>query len=345
MTPRERFHLETLSSLAARTPDEAAIWLDRHGAPSVGAAEPPSALLGPLQRQVERCRHRTLAANLHRIARFQEIADRLREVGIPVCPLKGLHLLATVYADDPEHRPMADVDLLVRAEDVDRTVDRLSRVLGLRETALSRRLVPRSHERVLTGTALVVEVHIRLGLRTGRRTTWRDLDPRPVRWHGRRVFALDRDTTLAYLLAHFVQHVPWSRRFRVEDILRWAERGYDPERTLERASRLGVRRMLVAAVRSLRRHLGAEALPGLPDRDRGFGRLLLSGYETLVCGRSQPRPEGGSGEVEASRSRRALGTLLLADRPRDLVPFLRSRSREAFEKRNVRKTTCRATPE
>ena len=346
MTPRERLHAAILSHLAELPPHEATAWLDRQGPPA-GTPDSPSRegeLPPPLARRLRRCRQRILAANLHRIGRFQELVDALACSGIPVCPLKGIHLLGTAYRHDPENRPMSDLDVLVRAEDVDATVARLREVLDLEETPLSRRLADRSHERVLTGSALVVEVHTRLGLRTGRACTWSDLAPAPGRLHGREVHLLDRETTLAHLVAHFVQHGPWSSLRWVEDLLRWSELGFDAERTRARALRLGCRRLLVAGTRALRRRLGGEVLPGLPERDRGLGRLTLRLFERLTAeppGASPiPGPRGG----QSSRVRRHLGTVLLADRPTDLIPFLWSRSRRASQKRSIQATTVSKTP-
>lgn len=349
MTPRERLHRQILSHLADLPPHEAAVWLDRQGPPPVARSrehEVPE----PLRRLLKRRRQQIGAANLHRIGRFQEMVDELARSGIPVCPLKGIHLLGTVYRNDPENRPMADLDILVRPEDADEAVDRLCEVLRLTETPLSRRLARRSHERVLAGSALVVEVHTRLGLRTGRAATWSDLTPTPGRLHGRDVHLLDRETTLAHLLAHFVQHGPWSSLRWVEDLLRWSERGFDARRTHERASRLGCRRAVVAGTRALRRHLGREVLPGLSDRDRGTGWLTLWLYERLTGASAEPSPIPGLPESERPWVDRHLGTVLMADRLRDLILFVWNRSRQTLQKRNihdrtVRETPSRATPE
>jgi len=348
-TPRQRLHLEILSHLTDLSPREAGIWLDRQGPPS-GARSREHGLSPPLRRLLQRRRQQILAANLHRIGRFQELVDELARAGIPVCPLKGIHLLGTVYGEDPESRPMADLDLLVRPEDADGAVDRLRAALGLGETSLSRRLAARSHERVLTGSALVVEIHTRLGLRTGRACAWNDLAPAPGRLHEREVHLLDRETTLAHLVVHFVQHGPWSSLRWVEDVLRWSERGFDAERTRDRARRLGCRRSLVAGTRALRNRLGPEVLPGLPDRDRVLGRSTLFLYERLAGGPVGASPVPGLAAMKGARGRRHLGTVLLADRPGDLIPFLWNRSRQAFQKCSaqataVRKTSPRATSE
>lgn len=319
MTSRERLRRQIVGHLAGLSRDETEAWLDRHGPPALGEEESRS-VLSPVQHALlSRHRQKTLAANLYRIGRFQDMVDCLSEAGIPVCPLKGIHLLGTVYRDDPEHRPMADLDLLVRPEDAEAAVGRLEERLGLRETALSRSLAPQSHERVLLHRGLVVEIHVRLGLRTGASAAWETLGPSRVRLLDREVYVLDRETTLAYLLAHFVLHIPWSRLARVEDVLRWDEEGFDAETTMERAHGLRIRRLVVAAVRSLRSELGPEALAGLSDRDSGWGRPLLSLYETFVpAGWAASRSEG-------SRLQRHLGTVLLADRAGDLVSFLKKR--------------------
>jgi len=327
MTARERLHRDALRQLASLSPDAALRWLDRHGPPAGDDREEGRSLSDPLQQLVRRRRQQTLAANLHRIARFQELVDKLSTLGIPVCPLKGIHLLGTVYRGDPENRPMCDMDVLVRREDSDGAIAALEGSLGLEETSLSRRLAARSHERVLVGKALVVEIHTRLGLRTGRAGSWEDLSPAPSRLHDREVHILDRDTTLAYSILHFVQHTPWSRLVWVEDILRWSQRGFDPEVLQQRAQSLGCRRLLTAGVRALRDRLGSEVLPGVPGRDRGLGRLFSSLYSAL----SPPPAEIGLAlelpKWPGPRVRRHLGTLLLADRLGDLLQFFWARRR------------------
>lgn len=351
-------HLATLS------PEQATVWLDRHGPLAFEGAEP---LSQPLADLLRRKRQRVLAANLHRAGRFEALVEALAARGIPVCPLKGIHLLGTVYAADPEHRPMSDVDVLVRPEDAEEAVRILGSELDLEETALSRRLAARSHERVLVGkkgsvsAGFVVELHTRLGLRTGRACAWKNLAPAPTPANtelagpleGCEVHYLDRDTVFAYLLAHLVQHVPWTRLTWIEDVLRWAERGYDAEATLARAREMGILRLVVAGVRALRRGLGADVLPGLPDRARGpatgpeagpetsswhlsrhlsgagarnlfgklfrpFGHLSVLLYEKLALARRDASPVA---RPESTRFERHLATVLLADRPRDVVRF------------------------
>lgn len=327
-----RAHLVTLS------PVEAAVWLDRHGPlPLEEAAGEP--LPPPFDHLLRRKRQRVLAANLHRIERFQALAEVLAAHGIPVCPLKGIHLLGTVYAADPEHRPMSDVDVLVRAEDAEEAVRILGSELDLEETALSRRLAAQSHERVLVGekgsasAGFVVELHTRLGLRTGRACGWNDLAPSASTLQGPldgcEVLCLDRDTVLAYVLAHLVQHVPWTRLAWIEDVLRWAEAGYDAQATLDRARRMGIRRLVVAGARALRQGLGPDVLPGLPVRETSPWHLLVRLYEKVA---GAPRGSSPVARSEGTRFERHLATVLLADRPRDLVRFLRSRKRAVVTK-------------
>lgn len=307
--PLELLHRGALAHLGKLGPERIRAWLRRHGLLALPAPSPEvKAALG-------RARRRTLAANLHHVACFQEAVDALAAEGIPVCPLKGIHLLATAYAADPENRPMGDLDLLVPEEALEAAVARLERALDLRETASSRRLAAESHERVLTRPGLVVELHRDLGLRTARPAGWGHLEPAPGWLHDREVDLLDRETVLVHALAHFVRHGPWTRLMWVEDLLRLGEAGYDPAVVAARARELGVRRRTAAAVRVLRAALGPETLPGLSSGAGLRGVLPLRLYARLAGahrGRAVLRGR------EGSRCLRNLGTALVAEGPRDL---------------------------
>lgn len=86
-----------------------------------------------------------VASNLHlehELARLVAAFDRDR---IPVMLLKGAALQRTIY-DHPALRPMADLDLLVRPPDVERTAAALSRLGARRGAALIRDdFFPRFH--------------------------------------------------------------------------------------------------------------------------------------------------------------------------------------------------------
>jgi len=85
-----------------------------HRALQSGAA--PTGVPGPVRARIAEERRATAFRNLRNIGEFERIACALRARGIPVIPLKGLHLADLVYGDI-SLRPMSDLDILVpRAE-------------------------------------------------------------------------------------------------------------------------------------------------------------------------------------------------------------------------------------
>lgn len=317
-----RLALDRASTLPA---GEAVPFLLRHHL--LGLARWP-ATPGPLRAALEPTLRRNAAANLHLSHRFQQVVDTL--AGIPVCPLKGIHLLATVYAPDPESRVLTDLDLLVPEARADEAVARLGERLGLEETAASRAVA--GHERTLSGEGLAVEVHTRLAIKHGWASTWEDVEPEPGEIHGRRVHCLDRETTLVHLLSHWVKHVPFTDLRWTEDILRWLDAGaLDGARVAARARRLGAWRTLAAGARLLRRVLGADLLPGLPAANRGIGQALLLANERLVW--RALRSDPFAAQDSASPVGRNLTACLLADRPLDALRFLKAKGRESLHRR------------
>lgn len=319
-TPRHRaeLHRRVAARVAGMGDDEAAAWIAGHGLLSMAACE--ALPEGVRERLRESARH-VAAYNLYAIDRFRAIAGALAEPAggggpIPLCPLKGIFLLDSVYRDDPGARPLADLDLLVPAERIDEAVARLRDELGLVERPMSRRLRRIYPERILGSHNLEVELHSRLGYKHGAASAWGDLSPVPAEVHGRRVHALDRETTLVHLVSHLVKHRPLSRLGWVEDVLRWSELGVDGARATAVADRIGARRSLVAGVRVLRRVVGRDLLPGVPDGTgrAGFGigiheRRLWRG----IADGALPDPPAGT--TARSRSASLVSAVLLADRP------------------------------
>lgn len=54
-----------------------------------------------------------------------EILSILHDQGIPVIVLKGWGLVPVVFGGDPSQRPASDIDLLIRPQDIARTIDKL----------------------------------------------------------------------------------------------------------------------------------------------------------------------------------------------------------------------------
>lgn len=311
--PLERLHRRAAGRAAGMGAEEAAAWIAGHGLLSMAAGEElPAAVRERLRPRVLE----TAAHNLYAVARFQEVVDALS--GLPVCPLKGIHLLDTVYREDPQSRPLSDLDLLVPEPRVEEAVSRLAG-LGLRETASSRGIRDVSPERVLTDGRLAVEVHSRLGIKHGRRSTWGEVTPVPGRLHDREVFVLDRETTLVHLVSHLVKHRPFSRLVWVEDVLRWTAGGVDAERAVARAGDLGALRSLVAGVRVLRRALGPLGLAAVPERPPGVaGGLAVRLNERLLWRDLLADPWSAGLGTPGSRT---LSALLLSDRGGDALRF------------------------
>ncbi|HSL82420.1 MAG TPA: nucleotidyltransferase family protein, partial [Thermoanaerobaculia bacterium] len=204
----EALRRRVAARVAGMAKGEAASWIAGHGLLSMAGCE---ALPAGVRERLREALRRSAAHNLLAVARFQQAADALAAAGVPACPLKGIHLLDTVYRDDPGARPLSDVDLLVPAGAADEAVARLEAALELRETPLSRRLRGVHPERVLAGRAFVLELHTRLGPAHGWASTWEEVSPVPGRVHGREVHVLDRETTLVHLVTHLVRHRPLSR--------------------------------------------------------------------------------------------------------------------------------------
>jgi len=324
MSPLERFRDRAAAHAAALPVAEAVSWIAGHGLLSL-ASHP--ALPAAVGEEIAGAARRNVAENLLRIDRFRAAADALGD--LPAAPLKGIYLLDTVYRDDPGARAMADLDLLVRGEDVEAAVGRLAEA-GFAETAGSRRTGAGWHERELAGRDVALELHTRLGIKHVPRSSWKELGPVPASVHGRAVHALDAETTLVHLAAHFVKHGPFVRLGWVEDVLRWAERGVDGSRATEVARRLGGLRSLVAGTRALRRAAGAELLPGVPERLGGPAGAAVALCERAVWRRAAERPFAAP---PLGKLRRNAAALLLADGPADALGFVAAKARELVRRR------------
>lgn len=333
-TPLARFHDRAAAHAAALPPDRALDWLLGHG---LLALRRHPGLSAELRGRLDEAARRTLAANLWLIHRFGEVADALD--GLPLCPLKGIHLLDTVYREHPGERRVGDLDLLVRPADAEAAVERLGR-LGLRELAGSRRMAGFWPERVLADGRLAVELHTRLGIKHGLRAAWEELAPVPATLHGRPVHLLDPATTLVHLVAHQVKHGPFVELRWAEDVLRWAAALGTGDAAggtgalaaaMATARRLGAARTLVAGVRALRAAAGDDLLPAVPPTLPGLAGRAIALNERRVW-RLDPADPFAAGERSTPLVRN-LSALLLADGPADAAAFLAVKARELAARR------------
>lgn len=88
-----------------------------------------------------------------------KVLERLRQDGIPVIALKGAHLAEVVYGNIAL-RPMNDVDLLVRMEDLER-VEKNLLAMGYLPAACSRQIASDNYDFVysLPNKGLTLEIH------------------------------------------------------------------------------------------------------------------------------------------------------------------------------------------
>jgi hypothetical protein len=106
----------------------------------------------------------TTAQNLAIESEMTAVVQALHEAGVPVVLLKGAALMRTAY-EQIGLRPMVDVDLLVRAEDLYKASVAISRV-GYRSLPVRRHLQNEHHLKFVgvrrAGTRLFIELHWRL---------------------------------------------------------------------------------------------------------------------------------------------------------------------------------------
>lgn len=299
--------------------DAAAEWLVGQGLLSVAR----DARLALRLRELLAGRLKEVAArNLFLAAQLGEVVAALD--GIPVCPLKGIYLLETIYRCDPECRVLRDLDLLVPEGRVDEAVERLEGA-GFAESPSSRRLRGATAERSLERAGVVVEVHGRLGIKHGWPSAWEDVAPWPEARPGGASWVLDRETTLVHLVCHFVKHRPFSRLVWAEDVLRWIGRGVDAPRALARARDLGAERSFLAGLRILGRALGPLGLPAVEASAGPAGRLAVWLNERLLWRGLAERPAAAG---EGRPAGRTVSALLLADGMADRARFLRAKLAE-----------------
>lgn len=114
------------ADLSSQVFDEALELALRHGvAPLLQRALQSGGALAavaePLRARLDENRRATALDNLRNYGQFRRVAQALREQGIPVIALKGLHLAERVYRDI-SLRPMSDLDLLVPREQLEQAV-------------------------------------------------------------------------------------------------------------------------------------------------------------------------------------------------------------------------------
>ena len=246
-------------------------------------------LPGDAIKRLEDERRATALDNLRNYGEFRRIARALRERGIPVIALKGLHLAELVYRDI-SLRPMSDLDILVPEAQVKPAVD----LLLASEYELDRRYA-RGYDAGLTHRRLgiMVEVHWTLAEPTERYTPpiediWRSAPQATVGDAKTQVMSPE------FLMLHVCAHLAYQHVFafdlralcdiaeivRAHPVLDWAA-------VADHGRRHGWTRGIAAALRLARDHLGAavpeDALVAVGG-DGLAADALADALEQLVTG-------------------------------------------------------------
>lgn len=215
-------------------------------------------------------------------AEVQRLRGEAESAGVPVMLLKGAALLATVYGKRFSLRPLSDIDLLVRPQDL----PKLGRIVRGRGLAA----YPEGSLCYLNGK-LAVDLHLDLvgaqrirsragAYRMDHAALWSASRPWPPRGAplrgGLRLLAPEHQ--FLHLCVHALKH-SYSRLIWLVDLaLTW--RQTDPQRVLHEARSFGMQRPLLYALRGLRDLLGLDSvepcLVRLPRPNR-LENLFLAG--------------------------------------------------------------------
>jgi len=263
---------------------------------------------------------------LRKSAELARLLDDLEKVGIRCVPYKGPTLGAQLYGS-PLLRQSSDLDLLVAPTDARRAravlLSRGYRPRHLMEDGADEFMFrSRYSETFEHDTESTVELHWRFtNGDIGFPLTLPDLEPRlgEVRVGRVMVPAIGTEDLLLVLCVHGSKH-RWDRLEWIcglAELVRAAEReGVDPAAVVERASRLGIRRMvllgLLLAGELLEAPVGGSVL-ALARGDRVVARLAGEVRDLLEADGADEESE--SGAVDRFR-------YLLRERPVDRLRFL-----------------------
>jgi len=161
---------------------------------------------------------------------LERIAARFNKAGVPLMALKGAALNLTLY-DRPDARPMADLDLMIRPEDVDQAFALLEELGGLRGEALVREdFFPRFHYEVEYTLGTIYPVKIDLHIRPFRSLRYAQSVPTNALWARAETVSMGRANVLIPstedMLLHLTVHAAihgCARRMWLEDIRLWIE--------------------------------------------------------------------------------------------------------------------------
>ena len=175
-------------------------------------------------------RLRTTYANVSILRALETIAARFQGLGIPLMALKGAALNLTIF-EHPGQRPMSDLDLMVKPEDVSRAVAALT-ALGCRpgRPLVRADFFPRFHYETEFLIGRIFPVRVDLHVRPLRLLRYARLIPAGALWEGAEtvrvgraeVFVPSAEDMLIHLAAHCAIHAH-ERPMWLADLKHWAE--------------------------------------------------------------------------------------------------------------------------
>lgn len=244
-----------LAALEADWPAALATAAREGVAPALAQALRDAAGLAPARRAgLDRIRWATLATNAALLGALEEVRQILAAHGQRAIILKGPALIADLYGDRLDLRPMSDLDLLVRPHAVPL----------LASSLLTRGWRPRGA--VWTRGPLVLDLHTDLAWAADVRRcqrlirldqAWETATP----WQGSTsLLQLDPVSQVLHLAVHGLKH-GWSRLIWLVDLV-LAARAAAPwrRRLLADAERAGAHRALAMGLAAAERLLGARPL-------------------------------------------------------------------------------------
>jgi hypothetical protein len=265
----------------------------------------------------------TLAENVTRLSRTAEILDVAEAAGVTLLPYKGVLLADAVYPD-PGARTMADIDLLVRADDLATAEAALAR-LGFRRSFPGggrRYRLPFAHDVALYDGQQVLELHVRwvhdMGARSEVEPVFARAIELPVLGRMRRVPSWADH--LMMVAVHAASHC-FAQSTWLVDVALLAERAGGFAEAAERARAARAERAFATAVALATGALGRLVPPAvLPAGGRGRARWLA------------PLLASSLGR-EPSRVASLAARLLMVDRAVDAAAMVASRAAVVLDER------------
>lgn len=233
--------------------------------------------------------------SLGHVARLIHILDQFEAGGIEALPLKGPVLAQSLYGDVSQ-RHMRDLDLLVKPDELIRSLDILKH-MGYALKLPGKELTPEQWRRYLKQQYDVILVHREDGslLELHTRIAYPELlgwgeqliiqESENMELAGRTINCMSREGTILYLAIHGTHHL-FFRLFWLRDLSvalkRW---GLDHAKIAGIAEQMGIERMLGVGLRLTERFFGnsipAEYFPLLKAQEAIVDRMEARSYRAI----------------------------------------------------------------